>query len=332
MSPNPVPDPDLHSLPDLFVLGRPKCGTTSLHAWPSRHPDVYPPAKGPNFLSRNVFASRGVPDTLAGWSAYLSRFMPLAKAGKLAADFTPRTLYSDFALDILADHPAAPRLIALLRNPVDLVFSLHGQMLRQGVERETDFVRAWETAKARGVDPDAWRDNAGRIDRRLDYPMFGLLGTRLQAWQARVPADRLKVLVLEEDITHAPQRAFAEVLEFLGLAPQPIDLTRRNERVALRSASIHRAMVRLRQGALLTRAAVGQPVRHGTRRGTGLMQLVNRFNLHKPDSALSPDLRARLAADLADEFAKVEAVLGRPVAAWRNWSGTAAAAPDGSLS
>lgn len=328
--------PDLHPipdrLPDVFVLGGPKCGTTSLHAWLSQHPDTYLPAKEPNFLSRDVFDARGVPGALTDWDAYLYRIAPSAEAGKLTGDFTPRTLYSDLALDILADHPAAHRLIALLRNPVDLVFSLHGQMLRQGVERETDFVRAWEAAKARGDDPDAWRDSAGRIDRRLDYPMYGCLGTRLQAWQARVPADRLKVLVLEEDLTHAPQRAFSEVLEFLGLSPQPVDLTRRNERVELRSASIHRAMVRLRQGALHTRAAVGLPVRHGTRRGTGLLKLVNRFNLRKSDSGLSPDLRARLAADLADEVAKVEAVLGRPVPAWRDRSSAAAGAAEGSLS
>lgn len=325
MTRKPFPDPDLHPLPDrmpdLFVLGGPKCGTTSLHAWLSQHPDVYMPAKEPNFLSRDVFDARGIPAMLADWDAYLDRLAPPAKAGKLTGDFTPRTLYSDLALDILADHPAAPRLIVLLRNPIDLVFSLHGQMLRQGVERETDFARAWEAAKARGSDPDAWRDSAGRIDRRLDYPMYGRLGTRLQKWQARVPSDRIRILVLEEDLRHTPDRVFSDILDFLGLAPQEVDLALRNERVELRSVILNRTLVQLREGVMRMRAAVGLPVQA---RSTGLMKFINYFNMFKvsgaPGGTLSATLRRNLAAEFADEVTRVEEALGRPVPAWRDWS------------
>ena len=102
----------------------------------------------------------------------------------------------------------------------------------------------------------------------------------------------------------------------------------RNERVELWSASIHWAMVRLRQGTMHTRAALGLPIR----RGTGLLRLVDTFNLRKSDSALSPDLRARPSADLAHEVAKVGAVLGRPVPAWRDRSSPAAETTKDSLS
>lgn len=317
---HPWPD----RLPDLFVLGGPKCGTTSLYEWLRQHPDTYFAGKEPNFISRDVFDARAVPGAIVDWSRYLERMMPLEMSSKLTGDFTPRSLYSDLALDILADHPASPKLIIMLRNPIDLVFSLHGQMLRQGVELDADFASAWARAKSLGSDPDAWRDSEGRMDRRLDYPMYAHLGTRLQAWQGRVQPDRLKIFILEEDMTHAPDEFYAEVLSFLDLAANKVALEPKNTRVELRSVKLNRAMIALRQTIFRARAAVGLPVYHRERRGTGLMKLVNRFNQQRPadlhdSNRLAPALRAELAAELAHEIAKVELVLGRSVAGWRDW-------------
>lgn len=311
-------------LPDVFVIGGPKCGTTSLYQWLRQHPDTYLVDKEPNFLSRDVFDVSGVPGAVTDWPGYLDRLMPAAEANKLTGDFTPRSLYSDLALDIIGHHPTEPKVIVILRNPIDLVFSLHGQMLREGVEREPDFARAWDRAKSCTNNLGAWQDSAGRIDRRLNYPMFAELGTRLQAWQAQVPPNRLKILILEEDMTSAPAQAFADVLSFLGLPAAEVDLEPKNRRTELRSVELNRMMIGLRQTVHRVLAFSGISVAYGSRRGTGLIKLVNRFNQVKPADAsasdmLAPALRAKLATELADEVAKVEVALGRSVTSWRDW-------------
>lgn len=117
-------------IPNFFIVGGPKCGTTSLFEWLRRHPDTYLPVKEPNFLSRDVFDARDVPGAVTDWGAYLNRLMPIEHADKITGESTPRYLYSDIALELLSRHNSRPKILIILRNPIDLVFSLHGQMLR----------------------------------------------------------------------------------------------------------------------------------------------------------------------------------------------------------
>lgn len=167
-----------HRLPDFYILGGPKCGTTSLFAWLRQHPDTFLPAKEPNFLSRDIFDPSSIPGAIQDWGEYLRRLTPVQKAGAITGEATPRSLYSDEALEILAHHPSKPKLIAILRNPINLVHSLHGQMVREGVESETDFARAWERALNQQDDPTAWIGTDGRVDRRLDYPALWKDGSK----------------------------------------------------------------------------------------------------------------------------------------------------------
>lgn len=315
-------------LPNFFILGGPKCGTTSLFSWLQEHPDTFLPNKEPNFLSRDVFDARDVPGAAHSWPEYLDQLMPAEQEGKVTGESTPRYLYSDLALHVLSRHPSRPRMIVILRNPIDLVYSLHGQMVRQGVETEANFARAWVRALAAQDDPEAWRTAKGRIDRRLDYPMFGRLGLRLQALQGCVGRDQLCILVLEESLAHAPEKVLAEVLEFIGLPPANIDTGRRNERSELRSVTLNRRIIALRNEIMWFRSIFGINVDRS--RGTGLMKLVLKFNVRppKPHNRLSNQERRQLADFFSKEVATVEAVLGRPIAAWKDWQTTSGGLND----
>ena len=317
---------DLLALPDriphFFILGGPKCGTTSLFSWLQQHPDTFLPHKEPNFLSRDIFDARDVPGAMKDWPEYLARLMPPEQYGKTKGEATPRYFYSDLALDILSRHPAQPRIIVILRNPIDLVYSLHGQMVRQGVETETDFSRAWARALATQNEPGAWYSREGRIDRRLDYPMFGRLGTRLHALQGSVGPDQLRILVLEEGLTHAPETVLLEVLDFLGLSLANIDTERRNERIELRSTNLNKRMIALRNTIRRLKAALGMDVHRS--RGTGLMKLATKLNTPSPspEKRWSSQVRRELAEFFREEVSMVEQGLGRPLTVWRDWQTT----------
>jgi len=310
-------------LPDFFILGGPKCGTTSLFGWLQSHPDTFLPHKEPNFLSRDVFDARSIPGAVQDWPDYLARLTPPEEQDKVTGESTPRYLYSDLALDILSRHPARPRMIAILRNPIDLVYSLHGQMVRQGIEKEPDFARAWARSLAAQDAPGAWSSADGRTDHRLDYPMFGRLGRRLQALQARVEQDQLRIFILEEDLTHAPTKVLVEVLEFLDLPPADIDISRRNERIELRFLGLHRQTLALRNWVMQAMSAVGINLTqsHGKRRGTGLIKLLIKITRRRSEAQdeLSVEMRKDLAEFFRTDVSMIEAELGRSIAVWQDW-------------
>lgn len=315
----PMPE----KIPDFYILGGPKCGTTSLFEWLRQHPDAYMPAKEPSFLSHDVYDARGVAGAFSTWDLYLARMLPPEAVGKTTGEATPRTLYSDLAFEALSQHPDQPKVIAIMRNPIDLVFSLHAQMIRQGVEAETDFARAWARAVAKGNNPEAWRSREGRMDRRLDYPMFGRLGARAEALLKHFPEDQRRIFVLERDLHVNAAGVVTEVLDFLGLPPHEIDVSPRNARVELRAPGLNRALVKLRGRLQAVKARLGFDVtpRAELRRGTGLLRLITRLNTapRTEHRKLDPEMRAELAAFFADEVARVRKALDAPIREWRDW-------------
>src|SRR5271154_7623584 len=78
-------------LPDFFIVGHPKCGTTALHQMLRRHPQIHMPLKEPRFFAqelRSRYRRLGpgtLPETL---DQYLALFAA-ADPGQLAGEASP---------------------------------------------------------------------------------------------------------------------------------------------------------------------------------------------------------------------------------------------------
>ena len=134
------------NMPDFFIVGAPKCGTTSMYNWIAAHPKTFMPVKEPGFFSQDI---RSIPNKEI--SSYLALFSCERPPGTLVGEATPKYLYSKRGLRQIVELNPNARMIVMLRNPVDLVISLHGQMLREGMEIEPDFESAWKLSAARQV-------------------------------------------------------------------------------------------------------------------------------------------------------------------------------------
>ena len=137
--------------PNLFIVGAPKSGTTALWTYLRQHPDIYtagkdhydsdlPAAGGKEYqyfggdLASNI-------DTRRSLESYMAVFAP-ASDERYLLDASPMYLCSELAaVEIAAFSPEA-RAIAVLRNPVDMMYSLHGEALFQGDEDIVDFEEA----------------------------------------------------------------------------------------------------------------------------------------------------------------------------------------------
>lgn len=140
-------------LADFFIVGQPKCGTTALYEMLRQHPEIFiPEPKEPHFFVTDG-GYPGMPETLARYlrafhglearDKYLSLFAA-ASPGQRLGDCSASYLWSrNAALGIAQAQPAA-KIVAILREPVSLLRSLHLQMVEVRVETEQDLRRALE--------------------------------------------------------------------------------------------------------------------------------------------------------------------------------------------
>lgn len=201
----------LRALPDFVVIGAQKSGTSSLYAYLTRHPQVYPARRKEIHFFDQRF-DRGV-----GW--YRSHFPLRARLGRsgLTGEATPYLLF----------HPGAPArvrsvvpdamLIAVLRNPVDRAYSHYWHARCRGFET-LSFEDAVEAERARLED-----DADGFAHQRLSYLSRGDYFPQLTRWFEQFPRSQF-VVVPAERLFGDPRAVTDSVLERLGLGPcEPAD-------------------------------------------------------------------------------------------------------------
>jgi hypothetical protein len=119
------------ALPDFFVAGAPKAGTTAVHAARARHPALFMSAvKEPKFfLTDGPPPTRGGPGDVQTYREHIWRredyeaLFEAAPAGVLRGESTPFYLYNrDAQRRIRALVPHA-KLIVILRDPVERAHS-----------------------------------------------------------------------------------------------------------------------------------------------------------------------------------------------------------------
>jgi hypothetical protein len=209
------------ALPDFFVLGAPKAGTTALHAALARHPQLYlSPVKEPKFYLTDGEspARRGAPGQAGPGDRHSARewvwrredyerLFDAAAAGLLRGESTPFYLYDREAQRrIRRDVPHA-RLIAVLRDPVDRAYSNWMHLWSDGLEPIDDFRAAYRAEDARvaaGWAPFWHYRRLGRYGEQLDH-LYRLF-----------PREQVHVLRYR-DLVEAPVATLDAVCRFLGV-------------------------------------------------------------------------------------------------------------------
>lgn len=113
--------------PNVFVVGAPKCGTTSLHNYLSQHPDVCMSAtKEPHFFSNDLDGSAyfGV-STLEEYEALFTD-QGASQWGESSVWY----LYSNDAPAQILDYSPNAKVIICIRDPLKMIPSLHKQFVR----------------------------------------------------------------------------------------------------------------------------------------------------------------------------------------------------------
>lgn len=303
---------DMTGSPSFFIVGAPKAGTTSLNDYLAQYPDIFiPAAKEMHFFGADLEQKKRKEAALTR-EAYLTHFSTMTDE-VIAGEASVLYLKSETAAEEIRDFCPEARIIVMLRQPAELIYSLHAQLISQGDEDVEDFAAALD------LEPD--RKAGRRLPKGVKVPDDGLfyrevarLGSQLERYLAVFPSEQVHVIFFE-DFSADPQGEVDKVRTFLGLPPAitPIDTSVRNPASRPRSRLLTRFLYHPPGWAIAMAKRLAP-------RGAlvALRDRMRRFNDVKAQRApMAPALRYVLTCEFEPEIAKLEALTGCDLSAWR---------------
>lgn len=200
--------------PNFFIVGAPKCGTTALSEYLREHPNIFISwPKEPHFFSKDFEHYRRIKT----FADYMDLFKGKQDKHIAVGEASVWHLYSGIAIkEIHAFNPDA-KIIVMLRNPIEMVYSLHAQSVFSFFEDESDFETAWRLQSDR---------RQGKLLPRnclepshLQYKDVARFGEQLERLYTIFPRNQVKVILLE-DFASSTKSIYEEILSFLGV---PVD-------------------------------------------------------------------------------------------------------------
>ncbi len=296
--------------PNFFIVGAPKCGTTALYEYLRPHPNIFmPEIKEPHFFARDL----GTYPRIKTLEEYTGIFTGSSEKHLGVGEASVYYLRSSTAIPNIREFNPDARIIAMFRNPVEMVHALHSQLLYVAEENESDFETAWrlQERRSRGLDLPP----ASRGAFLVQYAQVAQFGTQTKRLLSIFPPAQVK-LILYDDFTASPQTVYGEVIHFLGLPPdERTDFPRINENKRARLGWL-RNFYRKPPPALHTafrslKRAVG---------AEGISAVKNKIvdlnTVKERRRPLSPEFRAELVAAFRDEIALLSRLLNRDLSHW----------------
>ena len=295
-SPTPTPSParsETVALPTFFVIGAAKAGTTSLHGYLDRHPQVQMSAvKEPRFFVADADDEVASSGRVADRDAYEALFDPAAAhRGESSTSYSLFPLYRAIPARIRAAVPGA-RFVYVVRDPVERAVSHYQQAFFAGTAFEAVERRVRRAGRAGAP---------LRVRQPLRHPA--------RAVPRVLRRDRLRV-VDSARLAADPHAVVREVVAFLGADPAllPADLGAPQNRTEGKRVATG-SLARLRRSGLAGR--VPAPVRRPARAAARVL-----LSRSAPPPTPSPAALERLRAHLGPEADRLRALTGQAYETW----------------
>jgi hypothetical protein len=304
-------------IPDFYVVGHPKSGTTALYEMLRRHPQIYmSELKEPRFFASDLrarFQAHGVgehPQTIEQYAALFADAPP----GQLAGDASPSYLRSRVAAAEIARVRPDARIVAVLREPTSFLRSMHLEMVQNRVEGELDLRRALDAEALPAAEPAA----GGVPAPQLRYTDRVRYVEQLRRYHDVFPREQVLVLIYD-DFRAENEATLRRVQRFLSVDDTvPIELIEANASVRVRSLRMDDAVNSLRAD----RGAVARTVRAAgslvpERARSGLVSAFRSRLVYAEPEPPDPELAAELRRRFAPEVVALSSYLDRDlIALW----------------
>ena len=291
--------------PDFFIVGAPKCGTTAMYNYLAQHPDVFMAKKEIHYFGSDLKLRERVSE-----SEYLSYFQN-AEEKKIIGEASVWYLFSKKAAEEIKDFSPQAKILIMLRNPAEVLPSLHSQHLFNANEEVKNFEKALEldTERRRGnqlphshdfFELPLYRDSvlfADQVKRYID--IFGHNNVHI---------------ILYDDFIKNTKKTVDETIEFLDLKPDvEIKYKIVNPNKKIRFFTLHRLLILPpRELKKLVRVVVPvKKIRHE------LMALFFKLNIRiAKRKKMNERLKQELKDYFSDDVKKLSSIINRDLSEW----------------
>ncbi len=300
-------------IPNLFIVGAPKCGTTSLHYWLSQHPEIFMSnPKEPWYFCTDLHKEA---DNFWGYQVnyfkyrnkdnYLSLFKN-AKNKKILGESSPRYLFSKEAANKIFNFNQNAKIIITIRNPIDFIHSWHAQMTKSSFEPIENFERAIkkEQDRKKGYIP-----KNTLIPSELIYTGIAQFSKFINHYFNYFDRKNVKIILLD-DIKDKPKNTYQDILEFLEV--NNINFTPEFE---IRNPNIENRLIFLKNFIESSNYQIIkkplQKILPKSIRKKMFFTLKNKNTKVKPRKPMNPKLKRKLKEQFKPEVEKLSKLLNR---------------------
>jgi hypothetical protein len=291
-------------LPNCFVVGAARCGTTTIYRYLREHPHAYVPG-----ARKELGWFCDVDGRVDDFAVYCRLFEP-GKGKALRVDVSPPYLYSENAATLIRKTCGDDvKVVVFIRNPIEAARSLWQFQISRGHET-LDFLSAIEAEEGRKKNPmglSGWRANYYYIDRYRYAP-------QIKRFIDVFGKEHVRVFVFEKFF--GTENGWWELCDFLRvdgrLLPFPLG-TRHNQsgrsRIAILARTLANPPTLLRLSA---RALVPDAMRWK------IASAVEEWNVLPQPQKLSAQQRTTVRQLFANDVAETSRLIGADLSAdWR---------------
>lgn len=294
--------------PNLFIVGAPKCGTTSLHYYLNQHQDIFLcEPKEPNYYNTDLHRVNRIKK-----KDYFSLFEEANS--RYVGEATPLYLMSrDAPLKIKKDSPNAKIIIAI-RKPSRLMFSAYHQNKFNLIEDASSFEEAIEFEDYRKK--TLTKTRTGEPIERLFYSKFVDFTSQINNYINNFGRQNIHVIIFD-DLKRNTDAEVRKIFEFLGVNTEvEINFSIQNAAKKNKSEAIakffHSPPAWLRK---LVRLLVSQNVTHK------FYSFVKKYNTdfqknNKP--VINSETEKKLIEKYMTEVIKLEKLLDLDLSHWKS--------------
>jgi hypothetical protein len=219
------------TLPNFFVIGGVRCGTTSLYHYLGQH----------NCIKQAMYDELGYFDDNfhlgLNWyrSLFPTKFIQKKIESKykkfLTYDVTPFYIYNPLVVDRIFKFSPNAKIIAVLRNPIDRAYSNFNNRIQDEGDTETTFeeIVYSEIEKIKN-NKNNKENNVFLVNEFYELLLArGFYAKQLEFWFKKFPRKNM-LLISSEELAVNTDKTISEIFEFLEVPDQKInDLTKQNK-------------------------------------------------------------------------------------------------------
>lgn len=206
-------------MPDFIIIGAQKGGTSSLYYYLTEHPNIAPAATKEIHFFDHKF-QEGLWWYRAHFPTSLNKYyrQHIRKLDFITGEASPDYLFHPLVPKRIANVLPKVKLIVLLRNPVDRLYSQYSHKVDRGHEKLSleDAIAAEEERTKGEREKIATQKNYYSYNyQHFSYRERGIYADQLESWFSHFPREQFLILK-SEDLYKEPGEIFKQTLAFLN--------------------------------------------------------------------------------------------------------------------